>query len=160
MVNKEINGNQCTIVWWVDDLKISHKDSRIVDEVLKLLKSKYDAEDIGVMSPSRGKVHEFLGMKLDYSKKGKVMVDMPDFVKKMAIDFKKYMAKMQRVSSPEAPYLFEVRENVENVCKEKAEVLHNMTACGVFLTKKSVRIHPHSNIFSSNKSERVGCRRF
>ena len=89
------------------------------------------------MSPSRGKVHEFLGMKLDYSKKGKVMVDMTEFVNKMVIDFKKYMAKMQRVSSPAAPYLFEVRENADKICKEKAEVHHNMTARGVFLTKRA-----------------------
>ena len=26
--NKEINGSQCTILWYVDDTKISHKDER------------------------------------------------------------------------------------------------------------------------------------
>ena len=36
-----INGSQCTIVWHVDDLKISHKDSTVIDEIIASLKSEY-----------------------------------------------------------------------------------------------------------------------
>lgn len=41
VVNKMINGYQCTICWHVDDLKISHQDSKVVDEVLEFLRSIY-----------------------------------------------------------------------------------------------------------------------
>ena len=34
VANKEINGSQCTIIWHVDDLKISHNDPKVVDSVL------------------------------------------------------------------------------------------------------------------------------
>ena len=37
VMNKDINGSQCTISWHVDDLKISHKDPAMVDEILKTL---------------------------------------------------------------------------------------------------------------------------
>ena len=34
IANKEINGSQCTVIWHVDDLKISHRDPKVVDSVL------------------------------------------------------------------------------------------------------------------------------
>ena len=34
VANKVINNNQCTICWYVDDTKISHHDSRVVDAVI------------------------------------------------------------------------------------------------------------------------------
>ena len=30
VANKIVNGSQCTIVWHVDDLKVSHKDEAVV----------------------------------------------------------------------------------------------------------------------------------
>ena len=35
VVNKVINGKQCTITWHADDLKISHEDKRVVDDAIK-----------------------------------------------------------------------------------------------------------------------------
>jgi Reverse transcriptase (RNA-dependent DNA polymerase)/Zinc knuckle len=35
VANKIINGKQCTILWHVDDLKISHVEEAVMDEVLK-----------------------------------------------------------------------------------------------------------------------------
>ena len=34
IANKMVNGKQCTIAWHVDDLKISHKDSTVIDEII------------------------------------------------------------------------------------------------------------------------------
>jgi hypothetical protein len=63
IANKMINGKQCTIVWHVDDLKISHKDSKDVDQIIASLKEEY--EQIGEMTVKQGKVHDYLGMTLD-----------------------------------------------------------------------------------------------
>ena len=30
VVNKKVNGKQCTIIWYVDDLKVSHEDEIVV----------------------------------------------------------------------------------------------------------------------------------
>ena len=62
VVKKVINGSQCTILWWVDDLKISHVDRKVNDRIIDWLKEKYEDKEIGVMSPKWGKIHEFLGM--------------------------------------------------------------------------------------------------
>ena len=44
VANKTINGHQMTIVWHVDDLKISHKDPSAVTEYINKLRGKYSKE--------------------------------------------------------------------------------------------------------------------
>ena len=41
VANKMINGEQMTIVWYVDDMKISHKDSKLVTNIMKKLDKRY-----------------------------------------------------------------------------------------------------------------------
>ena len=42
VANKIINGSQFTIVIHVDDLKLSHKDPKVVTDVIKYLKGLYE----------------------------------------------------------------------------------------------------------------------
>jgi len=44
VANKNINGHQCTIVWQVDDLKISHVQEQVVNNIIKQLNNKYGKE--------------------------------------------------------------------------------------------------------------------
>jgi Reverse transcriptase (RNA-dependent DNA polymerase) len=41
VVNKVVNGAQCTIVWYVDDLKISHQDSAVVREHIDHIRQEF-----------------------------------------------------------------------------------------------------------------------
>ena len=70
IANKTIKGSQCTIIWHVDDLKISHKKSSVVDNIITSLKEEYGK--VGELTVRRGKVHDYLGMKLDFSNTGRV----------------------------------------------------------------------------------------
>lgn len=56
VANKMINGKQCTIVWYVDDTKISHVDPNVVTDVILKIEERF-----GKMSVTRGREHEFLG---------------------------------------------------------------------------------------------------
>ena len=38
VANKVINGKQCTIAWYVDDVKISHMDQSVIDDIINNLK--------------------------------------------------------------------------------------------------------------------------
>ena len=58
VINKTINGTQCTIVWWVDDLKILHKDPRVIDGIIEWSKNNKDKE-IGILELTRGKNMNF-----------------------------------------------------------------------------------------------------
>ena len=39
-MNKMIRGNQCTTGWYVNDNKISHKEAKVVDDMLTILRKK------------------------------------------------------------------------------------------------------------------------
>ena len=69
--NKIVNGKQFTVLWHVDDLKLSHVDPKIVDDFIEWAKMKCEDAEITKMKPSRGKVHDYLGVILDCSEKAK-----------------------------------------------------------------------------------------
>jgi hypothetical protein len=64
VANKTIDGKQCTVVWHVDDLKISHVDPQVVTRILNLLDAKYGQEIVGgkrsPLTITRGKIHDYL----------------------------------------------------------------------------------------------------
>ena len=78
VANKTINGKQCTILWHVDDLKISHVDTGVVDGVLATINNEFGKET--PITVTRGKVHDYLGMTLDFTKPGKVMIKMLEYI--------------------------------------------------------------------------------
>ena len=66
-----INGEQMTIVWHVDDLKVSQKDLWEVSKIAKWLSSLY-----GDIKVQHGKKLDYLGMTLDYSIQHEVKISM------------------------------------------------------------------------------------
>ena len=132
VANKTINGSQCTIVWHVDDLKISHKESGVVDDIIASLNAEYGK--VGKMSVSRGKKHQYLGMTLDFSKEGKFIVDMEDYLKEMISDLPDDMKGL--ATTPAADHLFKVRDNVPKLDDEKAELFHHVTAQMLFVAQR------------------------
>jgi hypothetical protein len=80
VANKTIDHKQCTIVWHVDDLKISHKDPQVATKILNLLDGRYGQDIVGgeqaALTINRGNIHDYLGMTMDYSVPGSVKIDM------------------------------------------------------------------------------------
>jgi len=68
--NKLINGTQCTIIFYVDDNKIPHKDPEVVTEVLGQITGHF-----GELVISRGANHDFLGINIKLRKDGLVEVE-------------------------------------------------------------------------------------
>ena len=52
VANKMIEGSQCTIVWCVNDNKISHVNSQVVDQIIAEIEKKFEK-----MTVKRGKEH-------------------------------------------------------------------------------------------------------
>ena len=75
MVNKKINDNQCTICWYVDHTKISHKDATVVQDTIALLE-----KDFGKMTVKRGKKHVFVGMNIEITDGSSILIDMKDYL--------------------------------------------------------------------------------
>ena len=80
VANKQINGQQCTLVWHVDDMKISHAHSQVVTDIINQLEQEFGKE--APLTIRRGKVHDYLGMMLDFSLPGKVQIRMEEYIKK------------------------------------------------------------------------------
>jgi hypothetical protein len=71
MMNKMIEGKQLVMVaWHVDDLKASHVLSIMVDQFIKDMEDEFGKE--APINKSCGKIHDYLGMKLNFSRPGEV----------------------------------------------------------------------------------------
>ena len=77
-MNKMVNGNQCTILWHVNDIKVSHKDATVVTTVLEQINAVYGKES--PLKVIRGEIHDYLGMKIDFNIPGKVQFTMIDYI--------------------------------------------------------------------------------
>jgi hypothetical protein len=134
VANKVIDGKQCTILWHVDDLKISHVESEVVDEILRLLNVRYGTQ--APLTVTRGTVHDYLGMTIDYSIKGKVMIKMDDYVDKVLEASRDDMNGV--ATSPAADHLFEVNQvDPALLDEEDGNYFHTMTAKLLFLSKRA-----------------------
>lgn len=133
VANKMIDGNQHTVRFHVDDLKSSHVNSKVNDEFLKWLNKMYG--EFGEVKATRGPVHDYLGMTFDFSQKGKVIVDMIDYITAMVNDFPTKLKPTDVAPTPAAEDLF-AQGKGENLQKETAENFHTFVAKALFACKR------------------------
>jgi hypothetical protein len=134
VANKEINGSQCTIVWHVDDLKISHVDPAVVSQIIDLLSAQFGKES--PLTINRGKVHEYLGMTIDYTDDGKVKITMEDYIKSILNDLPEDMNGES--PTPAGTHLFEVNSQNPDYLDDKTSTLfHHNVAKLLFLCKRA-----------------------
>ena len=133
VVNKLINGSQCTILWHVDDLKISHKDPSAVTAVIGQLNDEFGKK--APLTVTRGKIHDYLGMTIDYSLDGKVMISMKDYINSMLEGLPDDMNGES--ATPAGNHLFQVDPNGTKLGEEQAILFHHNTAKLLFLCKRA-----------------------
>jgi hypothetical protein len=89
------------VAWHIDDLKVSHVQTTVVDRFIADMESGE-----APLNRSRGKPHDYLGMKLDFSKPGEVTVTMIDYTKAVLHDVTKEIRGS--AVTPAASYLLQV----------------------------------------------------
>ena len=140
VANKLVNGHQLTIVWHVDDLKISHKEPKTVTRMVTWLRRTYERmfdDGSGAMKICRGKLHEYLGMTLDYRVKGQVTFSMIPYIKEIIELFSKYDDSTSIASTPAAEHIFKVDEESPKLPQKQHTVFHHFVAKCLFATKRS-----------------------
>jgi hypothetical protein len=133
VANKMVNKQQLTVSWHIDDLKVSHADTKTVDDFITWLNQSYG--ELKTVTSTRGKLHDYLGMRLDYTTQGQVTIDMVDYVQSMVEFFPEALEK-PKVASPWTENLFSVNPNSPRLDKKKAELFHTMVAKALFLSKR------------------------
>ena len=61
ITNKTIEGKQCTLNWYVNDLKISHVKSSVVDSVIVTIESYFEKITVTI-----GKKHTYVGIEIEF----------------------------------------------------------------------------------------------
>jgi len=72
------------------------KSKKVVDETIEWLRNEYEVifeDGTGEMKVHRGKVHEYLGMQMDFSHKGKVHLTMPKHLEDIQVTYDAAQAK-------------------------------------------------------------------
>ena len=81
VMNKIVNDKQCNILCHVDNPNISHVDPNIVSSFIATIDSEYGK--ITKMTITRGKIHKYLGMTIDYYSRDKVIFYTVDYIGKV-----------------------------------------------------------------------------
>ena len=134
IANKMINGSQFTVVWHVDDLKVSHLDKNNEIRVfINLIKAKYEDEKIGKVKVNCGTKHKYLGMDLDFSELGNIIVTMKDYIDNMLNEFNSEIKT--KCAMLAAKFLFQTHEDVPKLNKEQVANFNTNVARSLFLSK-------------------------
>ena len=124
VANKMINGSQCTIVWHMDDLKISYVQEEVVNNIVKWLNKEFGSGD--PMMVFEGKIHHYLGLTLDYTTPGMLKVDMTGYVDGVLEEVPQDM--MGTTNAPAASYLFKMNQTDPTLLgPSKKEIFHHIT---------------------------------
>ena len=121
VANKDIEGSQCTVLWYVDDNKISHKNPRVVTSILSKIEKRF-----GKLTITRGKQHTFLGMDIDFVKDSKVKIGMKQYVLECIEAYE--LKNKDMAASPARSDLFMIDEKSSRLPEPDAELLHSIVA--------------------------------
>jgi hypothetical protein len=132
--NKMVDGNQITIQFHVDDLKISHLKQSVIDSVLNDLNKEFGTTR-KPLAATTGMIHDYLGITIDYSEKGKVTFTMYDYLEDILDEMP---ADMKGTApTPASDNLFEAHEDSPALNEKESDFFHRTTARLLFAAKRA-----------------------
>jgi hypothetical protein len=141
VANNMIEGEQITNCFHVDDCKLSHRKTKVMDSMIEYLRQGYESifmDGSGTMTVIRGKIHKYLSMTLDYTARVQVKITMFDYVDEILTALDKAEPKGGDTKTSAAPEcLFKVDESCEKLKQDKAVELHNLAANTLYSTKRA-----------------------
>jgi Reverse transcriptase (RNA-dependent DNA polymerase) len=121
VANKEIEGSQCTILWYVDDNKISHINPDVVTDIIQQIEKRF-----GKMTVTRGHEHTFLGMNFVFNGDETVSISMKTYLQEAINESKMRITKVS--ASPAKKELFDTNNNLPTLPKVELEAFHSVVA--------------------------------
>ena len=103
-----INYHCMTVTWHVDDLKVIHKDEADIGMFADFLQEN-DKPNQGIIPTYHcGKVHDYIGITLDYLEKQNIKVSMIKYTNKSFKGFSEERGTL--VAEPITSHLFTIQE--------------------------------------------------
>jgi hypothetical protein len=135
IANATINSKQMTITWHVNDLKVSHVNPFQITKFAAYLATIYG----NGLVVHRGKVHDYLGMDLNFATDGIAQVSMITYTSKILSDFPELITTS--CATPAADHLFTVRDEskAKFLPEAQAQAFHHTVAQLLFLCKQTCR---------------------
>ena len=134
VANRTEKGSYHTLLFHIDDLKSSHKDSKVNGQFDKWLQESYGEH--GEASIHLGKKHNYLGMELDFSEKGKVKIRMTEYVASMLEVFPEKLKSTDTAVTPASDGLFNEGQG-KKLNEDRADAYHTMIAKALFRCKRA-----------------------
>jgi hypothetical protein len=129
-----IDGKQITIQFHMDDLKISHMKQSVIDSVLEDLNKEFGTTR-KPLSATTGMIHDYLGITIDYSEKGKVKFTMYDYLEDILEEMPDDMNGT--APTPASDNLFDADEDSPQLNEKEADFFHRTTARLLFAAKRA-----------------------
>jgi hypothetical protein len=113
-----------------------------MDSMIDYLRQEFEnifEDGSGAMMVSRGKIHKYIGMTLDYTVRGQVKITMFYYVDEILTAFDKSEPKVGSTKSSAAPDgFFKADESCEKLKQDKDVEFHNLVAKTLYATKRAM----------------------
>jgi hypothetical protein len=149
--NKMVDGNQITIQFHVDDLKISHVKQYVIDSILDDLNKQFGTSK-KPLAATTGDIHDYLGITIDYSETGKVIFTMYDYLEDILAEMPDDMNG--GAPTPASDNLFDVDDESPPLNDKESDFFHRTTARLLFAAK---RARPDLQVAVAYLCTRVKC---
>lgn len=113
----------------MDDLKVSHKEEKVVEEIVQWLEGVY-----GEIRTTRGTKHDYLGMDIEYKGNKEVEVCMKRYLEEVLDEFS--VEVTGEAATPAALHLFQVNPEGKKIDEERVRHFHTAVAKLLFVTKR------------------------
>ncbi|MEL7342602.1 MAG: Ty1/Copia family ribonuclease HI, partial [Bacteroidota bacterium] len=121
MANAVIDGKQIIVIWYVDDLKISHVNPNVVSNIIEQIEARF-----GKMNVTRGKVHVFLGMTITFNDDRTATIDMENYLVEAIAESN--LDIQGKAATPATKNLFEIDPESPTLPEKPAETFHSIVA--------------------------------
>jgi hypothetical protein len=129
-----VDGNQITIQFHVDDLKISHVKQSVIDTVLTDLNNTLGTSKKS-LAATTGDVHDYLGITIDYSEKDRVKFTVYDYLEDTLAEMPVNMKGT--APTPASDSLFGVDALSTALNEKESDFFHQTTARLLFAAKRA-----------------------
>ena len=129
VANKIVNGQQFTICWYVDDLKLSHVEPKEVTKMLEILNVKFKQ-----MSITRGSKHTYLGMNFEIKNK-KVYMEMQSYLDECIMAFGESV--VSSATTPASKSLMEINSESKVLEEERKTKFHHIVQKLLHICKRT-----------------------